>query len=79
MRLRTPRLRVGSSTICVGMGDSLPAAQQDAIDQAYELLTTTHGLEPFDAYAYASAKVGMRLGGPAAPLVLAEVPDPETV
>jgi hypothetical protein len=34
------------------------------------------GLEPFDAYAYASARVGMRFGGPVSPIVLAVVPDP---
>ena len=29
------------------------------------------------AYAYASARVGLRLGGPASPMMLAVVPDPE--
>ena len=75
MRLSTPRLHVDGSTICVGMGETLEAAQQDALDQAYELLLSL-GLERFEAYAYASARVGMRLGGPASPIVLAVVPDP---
>ncbi|RIK38111.1 MAG: acetamidase/formamidase, partial [Chloroflexi bacterium] len=77
--LRTPRLRAGQSTYCVGMGESLLAAQQDAINQAYALLQEAHGMEPFDAYAYASAVVHMRLGGPASSMVLAEVPDPGSI
>jgi amidase len=76
MNLRTPRLRVGSSTLCVGMGDTYEAAHQSALDQAFELLTGEMGMEPFAAYAYASARVGMRFGGPASPIVLAHVPDP---
>ena len=63
--LSSPRLRVGADTICVGMGETHLEAKQDAIDQAFELLIGDHGLEPFIAYAYASARVGLRLGGPA--------------
>lgn len=74
--LTTPRLRRGTSTFCIGLGETLQAAHQQALNQAYALLMETHGLAPFEAYAYASARVGMRLGGPASPLVLAEVPDP---
>jgi amidase len=74
--LSVPRLRVGSTTLCLGMGETLDDAHQHALDQAYDLLTGWHGLTDFDAYAYASARVGMRLGGPASPMVLAEVPDP---
>jgi amidase len=70
-----PRLRVGSDTICIGMGDTVDKARQAALDQAYELLTGIHGLDPFEAYAYASARVGLRFGGPASPIVLAVVPD----
>ena len=80
-----PRLRVGRDTICVGMSDvprhepgGVAAAFQSAIEQAFELLTGEHGMEPAVAYAYASARVDMRLGGPAGALVLAVVPDPET-
>jgi acetamidase/formamidase len=75
MKLATPRLRVGNNTICIGLADDLKAAHQHALDQAYELLTGQFGLSAFDAYAYASARVSMSLGGPAAPLVLATVPD----
>ncbi|MEZ4671538.1 MAG: acetamidase/formamidase family protein [Anaerolineae bacterium] len=75
MKLTYPRLRVGSNTICVGMGETLEKAHQVAIDQAYDLLVNEKGLEPFDAYAYVSACVDMRLGGPATGIVLAVVPD----
>ncbi len=74
--LRFPRLYTQGATLCVGMGETLEAAQQSALDQAYDLLTESFGLEPFAAYAYASARVAMRLGGPASPIVLSVVPDP---
>jgi amidase len=74
--LNSPRLYAQGATLCVGMGESLEAAQQAALDQAYELLTRDLGLDPFSAYAYASARVAMRLGGPASPIVIAVVPDP---
>jgi hypothetical protein len=38
-------------------------AKQDAILQAFDLLTRERGLEPFAAYAYASAQVGLRSAG----------------
>jgi len=74
MSLPSPRVRVGKSTMCLGLGATVDEARQSAIDQAYELLTAL-GLQPFDAYAYASARVSLRLGGPASPMVLAVVPD----
>jgi amidase len=74
--LRFPRLYAQGATLCVGMGATLEAAQQSALDQAYDQLTESFGLEPFAAYAYASARVAMRLGGPASPIMLAVVPDP---
>jgi amidase len=74
--LRFPRLYAEGATLCVGMGETLEAAQQSALNQAYELLTDGFGLEPFAAYAFASARVAMQLGGPASPIVLAVVPDP---
>jgi amidase len=83
VRVRSPRLRVGSETICVGMGETHEEAKQDAIDQAFVFLTEDVGLEPFVAYAFMSARVGLRLGGPAGTriaglqAVLAGVPDPE--
>jgi acetamidase/formamidase len=80
--LPTPRLRVGDETVCVGMGETHAEAKQDAIDQAFELLTEDFGLDPFLAYAYSSARVGLRLGGPTGTrvegrqAVLAVVPHP---
>jgi amidase len=76
-QLPCPRLRVRGETLCVGMGETLEAAHQSALDQAYELLRSTHGLNELEAYAYASARVAMRFGGPASPIVLAAFPDPE--
>lgn len=78
MRLSFPRLRVDGATICLGMGETLDAAHQVALDQAFDLLVDEYRLDPFVAYAYASARVTMRLGGPACPIVLAVVPDPNT-
>lgn len=75
MALSYPRLRVAGATLCMGMGESLEAAHQVALDQAYDLLVNEYQLEPFVAYAYASARVAMRFGGPACPIVLAVVPD----
>ncbi len=75
MKLKFPRLRIGSSTYCVGMGDTLEKAHQAALDEAYSLLINERGLDPFDAYAFASAVVDMRLGGPATAIVMAVVPD----
>lgn len=75
VKLKYPRLRVGTSTYCIGMGDTLEKAHQTALDEAYNLLINERGLEPFDAYAFASAVVDMRLGGPATAIVLAVVPD----
>jgi amidase len=75
MMLNYPRLRVGTSTYCLGMAETLEKAFQIALDAAYDLLINERGLAPFDAYAYASACVDMRLGGPATSIVMAVVPD----
>jgi amidase len=75
MTLSYPRLRVGSSTYCLGMGETLEKAHQVALDAAYDLLIHEWKLDPFDAYAYASAAVDMKLGGPANPIMMAVVPD----
>jgi amidase len=74
--LRSPRLRIGNDTMILGMGKTLPEAIQMACEQAYEYLIQ-QGLKPFDAYAYASARVGLRLAGPAGYNVLAVIPDLE--
>jgi amidase len=75
MKITYPRVRSGNETLVMGMGDSLADAQQQAIDAAYALLTNEWGLSPFDAYAYMSAAVDIRLGGPLSNIVLAAVPD----
>lgn len=75
VNLNFPRLRVGNSTYCLGMADTLEKAHQIALDEAYDLLINGWGLESFAAYAYASACVDMRLGGPATSIVMAVVPD----
>jgi len=75
MALRYPRLRVGDSTYCLGIADTLEKAAQIALDEAFDFITGTMGMTPFDAYAYASASVDMRLGGPATSIVMAVVPD----
>jgi amidase len=78
MNLNFPRLRVGNSTYCIGMAETLEKAHQVALDEAYNLLTKDWGLDAFDAYAYASACVDMHLGGPATAIVMAVVPDRES-
>jgi amidase len=75
MKLNYPRLRAGGNTCCLGMADTLEKAHQIALNEAFDLLVNERGLEPFDAYAYTSACVGMRLGGPATSIVMAVVPD----
>jgi amidase len=77
MALTYPRLRVGNATYCVGMGETLEKAHKVALDGAYDLLINEHRMTPFDAYAYASACVDMRIGGPACGVILAVVPDPQ--
>jgi amidase len=73
--LKFPRARTGNETICVAVAESFADARQLAMDQAYDFLTKETGLSPFDAYAYASAGVSLRFGGPASAIVLAVVPD----
>lgn len=75
MPLAYPRLVRDNCTFCIGIADSMDDAVQIAYDQAYELLTKEFGLEPFDAYAYASARIDLRFGGPASDIALAVVPD----
>jgi amidase len=70
-----PVLRRDGSILFVGMGDDLAAAHQHAVDRAWAWLVGECGLDPFEAYAYASARLEMRLGGPASPIVLAVLPE----
>lgn len=73
--LRFPRVRTANETICVAVADSFADARQLAMDLAYAFLTEEIGLSPFDAYAYASARVSLRFGGPASAIVIAVIPD----
>jgi amidase len=75
MRLNYPRMRIGKKTYCLGMGQSLEESHQIAINEAYDLLTQGYKLDPFVAYAYASARVAMQFGGPGGSVVMAVVPD----
>jgi amidase len=80
--LKLPRIRSGSETICVGMGRSHPEARASAVQQAFDVLTGTHGMATADAYAYVCARVALRPAGPSGSTVdgleaaLAAVPDP---
>jgi amidase len=79
MALSHPRLRVGNTTFCVAVldkGRPLQEAGRVALEQAFELLTGEHHLDPLEAYGYACARVGLRFGGPACPIAVAVVPDP---
>jgi amidase len=70
-----PVLRRDGSILFLGMGADLAAAHQHAVDRAWAWLIDDQGLEPFEAYAYASARLEMRFGGPASAMVLAALPE----
>ena len=79
LRLKGPRLRLPGETLEVVIlkrKRSLEDARRRATRQAYRLLTREWGLDPFEAYTYCCARVGVRFGGPASPIVLAVIPDP---
>ena len=75
LSLQYPRLRCSGRTICIGISDTMDDAVQIAFDQVYDVLVGQFGLEPFDAYAYACARVDLRFGGPASAIALALIPD----
>ena len=64
------------------MGPSYSQARASAVQQAFDLLTTTHGMSTTDAYGYVCACVELRPAGPSGSTVdgaeaaLAVVPDP---
>lgn len=70
-----PVLRRDGSILFLGQGADLAAAHQHAVDRAWSYLVDERGLEPFEAYAYASARLEMRFGGPASAMVLAGLPE----
>lgn len=75
MKLDTPRLRVKGATHFIGIASTYDEAHHSAIDQAFDYLVNDRGMEPFEAYAFVSAAVDMRLGGPADRIIMAVVPD----
>ncbi|MDZ4767434.1 MAG: acetamidase/formamidase family protein [Chloroflexota bacterium] len=75
MNLKFPRLHADGATYLLGMADTLEAARIVALDEAYDYLVNTRGLPPFEAYAFASARLDIRLGGPATSIIMAVVPD----
>ncbi len=70
-----PVLRRDGTILFLGQGADLAAAHQHAVDRAWAYLIDERGLEPFEAYAYASARLEMRFGGPASAMVLAGLPE----
>ena len=79
LRLRAPRIELEDKTLCLSVLDekgTIEQATQLATRQAYDLLVKEFLLTPFEAYAYVSANVELRLGGPASAIVIAVVPHP---
>ncbi len=77
--LIAPRIVLEDRTLCLSVLNehgTIEQASQLATRQAYDLLVTQFSLTPFEAYAYVSANVELRLGGPASPIVIAVVPHP---
>ena len=80
LRLLAPRIVLEDRTLCLSVLDqqgTIEQAAQLVTRQAFDFLVTEFSLTPFEAYAYVSANVELRLGGPASPIVIAVVPHPE--
>jgi amidase len=78
--LKMPQIRLADRTLCMAVLDlqgTIEQAAEMATRQAFQLLTDEFALTPFEAYAYLSACVELRFGGPASPIVIAVVPHPE--
>lgn len=78
-----PRIRIDGATVCVGLGESFPAARRSAVEQAYAVLNDELGLSPRTAYAYLCAAVSLMPAGPSGSMaegvleaVVAVIPDP---
>lgn len=81
-RRTTPRIRLANRTLCIsvlGLEETIEQASVQATRMAFELLVQDFSLTPFEAYSYVSAVVELRLGGPASPIVIAIVPDPDNI
>ena len=80
--LDMPRIEFADRILCVtvlDLNETLEQAVVRATRQAYELLTREFSLTPIEAYAYLSGCVELRFGGPASPMVLADVPRPDWI
>ena len=75
MRITYPRLHVGAETLFIAISENYDDGRTLAANLAYDYLMGEKGLSPFDAYAYMSARVALRFGGPASAIVVAVVPD----
>ena len=78
--LKMPRIRFADRTLCLSVLDlegTIEQASELATRQAFQMLTDEFALTPFEAYAFLSARVELRFGGPASPIVIAEVPHPD--
>ena len=79
LRLLDPRIVLEDKTLCLSVLNeqgTIEQAAQLATRQAFDLLVNEFLLTPFEAYAYVSAKVELRFGGPASAIVIAVVPHP---
>ncbi|MDX2139565.1 MAG: acetamidase/formamidase family protein [Chloroflexota bacterium] len=75
MTIKYPRLHLNGATYLLGMAETYEAAHAIALDEAFDYLTQVRGMDDFEAYAFCSAAVDMRLGGPATRIVMAVIPD----
>ncbi len=75
MAIDYPRVRVGTETLFIASSDNFTDSKNLAAKLAYNYLTKEKGLSAFDGYAYMSARVALRFGGPASVIIVAVVPD----
>ena len=79
-KIPSPRIQLPNRTLCLSVMDldgTLEQAAEQATQLAFQLLVDDFSLTPFEAYAYLSARVELRFGGPASPIVIADVPHPD--
>lgn len=79
--LEMPKIRLADRTLCVAVLDLHGTIEQAAVlatRQAFQLLCEDFLLSPTEAYTYLCARVELRFGGPASPIVIADIPHPIT-
>lgn len=77
--LEMPRILLADRTLCLAVLDlegTIENAAVFATQQAFQLLCDEFLLSPMEAYAYLSGCVELRFGGPASPIVIADIPHP---